>query len=95
MKQKSNRIPALKTYLKEIKEYNPHADLKLIEKAFKFSKNAHKGKKRDSGKSFFIHPLQVSRILMKLNVDSATICAALLHDVGHMPFSHQFEAAPA
>ena len=81
MKQKKNRIPSLKTYLKEIEEYNPHADLVLIEKAFRFSRNVHKGKKRESGKAFFIHPIQVSRILMKLNVDSATVCAALLHDV--------------
>jgi len=81
MKQKSNRVPSLKNFLIESKEYNPHADFELIEKAFTLSKNAHKGEKRASGKPYFIHPIQVSRLLMELNADSASICAALLHDV--------------
>ena len=75
------KVPALKKFLEEVKSYNPKADFKIIEKAFNLSKKAHKGQKRASGEQYFSHPIAVSRILMDLNVDSATICAALLHDV--------------
>ena len=71
----------LKEFLKEVKEYNPKADLKLIEKAFNLSKKLHESQKRDSGEPYHTHPVEVCRILMQLNVDSATLCAALLHDV--------------
>jgi len=75
------KIPPVKDFLKEIKTYNPKADTRLIKKAFMISKKAHRGKKRESGEPFFTHPIEVSRILMEINADSATICAALLHDV--------------
>lgn len=75
------RLPTLKKFLEEVKSYNPKADFKIIENAFNLSKKAHKGQKRASGEPYFSHPIEVARILMDLNVDSATICAALLHDV--------------
>jgi GTP diphosphokinase / guanosine-3',5'-bis(diphosphate) 3'-diphosphatase len=71
----------LNKLIEEIKEYNPNADLDLIEKAFNFTKEAHKGAKRKSGEDFLVHPFVTARILVRLKADSATICAALLHDV--------------
>ncbi len=73
-------ITELDEFLDEIKEYNPHADFGLIEKAYRFAQETHKGQKRHSGEEFFVHPLEVSKILIKLKADSATICASLLHD---------------
>jgi GTP pyrophosphokinase len=72
---------SLKSFLEEISSYNPNANLELIEKSFKMAKDAHKGQKRESGTPYFTHPIEVCRILMGLGADSATICAALLHDV--------------
>jgi GTP pyrophosphokinase len=77
----TSKIPSIKSFLEEIKGYNPKANLSLIKKAFETAKKAHKGQKRDSGKPYFTHPVEVCKILMELKADSATICAALLHDI--------------
>ncbi len=61
------------------KKYPPEEALK-IEKAFYFAKDAHEGQKRASGEDYFIHPCEVAKILIDLGLDSATICAAFLHD---------------
>jgi GTP diphosphokinase / guanosine-3',5'-bis(diphosphate) 3'-diphosphatase len=53
---------------------------KLIEKAYNFAKEAHKGQTRASGKEYFRHPVDVVNILLEVGPDTATICAALLHD---------------
>lgn len=63
-----------------VKDHNPHADFKRIEKAYNFADKAHKGQTRKSGEEFFVHPSEVARILVRLKADTATICAALLHD---------------
>ena len=68
-------------FLDAVKEFNPKADLKLISKAYDFSKNAHAGQKRVSGDDFFSHVLEVAYLLAELRLDSETVCAALLHDV--------------
>jgi GTP diphosphokinase / guanosine-3',5'-bis(diphosphate) 3'-diphosphatase len=75
------KITPLREFLKEVKGFNPKANVKLIGKAYTLSKKAHRGEKRESGEPYLIHPIEVARILMELNVDSSTICAALLHDV--------------
>ena len=53
----------------------------LIQKAYNFAAEHHKGQKRMSGEDYIIHPLNVAYILADLQMDDATICAALLHDV--------------
>jgi len=56
-------------------------DSSLVEKAFDFAKNAHRGQKRFSGEDYIFHPLRVAEILAQLKLDSKTIAAGLLHDV--------------
>lgn len=53
----------------------------MIKKAYQFAQDSHKDQKRESGEEFFEHPIEVSKILMTLKAGSATITAALLHDV--------------
>lgn len=52
-----------------------------IKKAYQYALNEHKGMVRLSGDDFITHPLEVTKILLDLNVDDTTIIAALLHEV--------------
>ncbi|MGD2062800.1 MAG: RelA/SpoT family protein [Nitrospirota bacterium] len=60
--------------------YNPHADLGLLEHAYRFAEAAHEGQVRRSGEPYFSHPVAVVEILLDLRLDIPTLCAALLHD---------------
>lgn len=53
----------------------------LVEKAYHFAEEAHSGQLRNSGEEYIQHPLEVALILLELEMDEATIAAALLHDV--------------
>lgn len=52
-----------------------------IKKAYEYAYNEHRGMKRLSGEDFITHPLEVTKILLDLNVDDTTIIASLLHEV--------------
>ena len=56
-------------------------DFETIKRAYEYSFNEHKGMKRLTGDDFITHPLEVTKILMELNVDDTTIIASLLHEV--------------
>ena len=53
----------------------------LIERAYDLAEVAHLHQKRASGEPYIQHSLTVAQILADLRLDSATIAAALLHDV--------------
>ncbi len=59
----------------------PRLDSKLILDALDFATTAHSGQKRESGEPYINHPVAVASILTDLKMDTATICAGLLHDV--------------
>ncbi len=65
----------------KIEQYNSHADMEQIIKAYNFAERAHENQYRNSGEKFFIHPYNVAMILADLNMDIQTIIAGLLHDV--------------
>lgn len=71
----------LNNILMALKNQGANYDTALIEKAFWFAFNAHKGQKRTSGEDYYTHPVNVALILIKLGMDSESIAAALLHDV--------------
>ena len=52
-----------------------------LKKAYLYAYNEHKGMKRLTKDDFITHPLEVTKILMDLNVDDTTIIASLLHEV--------------
>ena len=64
----------------KVRTYDPGVDAGLIERAYSFSMKAHESQVRDSGDPYFLHPVEVARILTELRMDSATIATALLHD---------------
>ncbi|MBR6142416.1 MAG: bifunctional (p)ppGpp synthetase/guanosine-3',5'-bis(diphosphate) 3'-pyrophosphohydrolase [Bacteroidaceae bacterium] len=54
----------------------------IIDKAFNFAKEAHKGVRRLSGEPYIMHPIAVAQIACEdIGLGSTGICAALLHDV--------------
>jgi len=55
-------------------------DLRRLNSAFEKAESAHEGQLRKSGDPYITHPVAVAEILIDLGLDSATICAALLHD---------------
>lgn len=67
--------------IEKVLKYDPNADRMIIEKAYKYAQMAHNGQKRISGEPFIIHPVEVGNILTSIEMDTASICAALLHDV--------------
>jgi GTP pyrophosphokinase len=67
--------------MKRILESNPKINADLIERAYRFSYNAHKDQVRKSGDPYLAHPVAVSIILAEQQLDSVTVAAGLLHDV--------------
>jgi GTP pyrophosphokinase len=67
--------------LDTISEYNPDADLDIIDRAYVYSARVHEGQVRLSGEPYLSHPLEVAHILADMRLDVESIAAALLHDV--------------
>ena len=63
-----------------VRNYNPRTDKKLIQKAYAYGREMHKGQTRYSGEEYFSHPVAVAAILSEQKLDDATIITALLHD---------------
>lgn len=61
---------------------NHRKKVEIIERAFRFAKEAHKGVRRRSGEPYILHPIAVAKIAsQEIGLGSTSICAALLHDV--------------
>ena len=66
---------------KEILAHHPHVDVGIVDKAFSFAEEAHRGQKRKSGEPYIVHPLNVALVLAKMRMDPNTVAAGVLHDV--------------
>ncbi len=77
-KQKKVTIDQL---LEEIISYHPRPNKKLIRQAYDFADRYHRGQKRLSGEPVINHSLSVAGIVVDWRLDSASVAAALLHDV--------------
>lgn len=61
---------------------NHRKKVEIVERAFRFAREAHKGIRRRSGEPYILHPIAVARIASReIGLGSTSICAALLHDV--------------
>ncbi len=69
------------TLIDKVVAYHPGADVGLIERAFVFSEEMHRGQRRQSGDPYFVHPVGVANLIADLKLDVPSICAGLLHDV--------------
>ncbi len=57
-----------------------HYDIDKIKAAFLYAQRLHEGQRRQSGEPYISHPIAVAEILAELELDTDSICAALLHD---------------
>lgn len=64
----------IKTFIKK------ESELEVIDRAYKFAYEHHKGKYRLNGDEYISHPLEVANIVLDLNVDYITIASALIHE---------------
>lgn len=80
-----NELMVEEAYQKLLESYehsNHRKKFEVINKAFQFAMQAHKGVKRVSGEPYIMHPLTVALIVSKeMGLGSTSIAAALLHDV--------------
>ncbi len=70
-----------KTLLQKARQYLPPEKIAVVEDAYKFAAEKHKGQKRLSGERYLEHPLQTAMILAEFQLDPSTLAAALLHDI--------------
>ncbi|MBS1536641.1 MAG: bifunctional (p)ppGpp synthetase/guanosine-3',5'-bis(diphosphate) 3'-pyrophosphohydrolase [Bacteroidetes bacterium] len=72
----------LELLLAECRENLPKADEQLISKAFRFCVKVHENDRRASGEPYYIHLLEVARIVVReIPLDDVSVAAALLHDI--------------
>lgn len=58
------------------------SELAIVQKAFDFANEAHKGVRRRSGEPYILHPIAVAKIVVSnIGLGCKSIVAALLHDV--------------
>ena len=58
------------------------SEMDIIQKAFDFANEAHKGVRRRSGEPYILHPIAVAKIVVSnIGLGCKSIAAALLHDV--------------
>src|SRR4051794_27997400 len=55
-------------------------DRTLVQRSFVFSCERHADQRRASGEDFIVHPIGVAKICAGMRLDTATLCASLLHD---------------
>jgi len=67
--------------IERVRAYQPSADAELIKRAFDYSYKMHEGQTRKSGDPYITHPVSVAGIITELRLDTASVCAGLLHDV--------------
>jgi len=69
-------------FVKNCNRFKTEEDVKLVERAYKFAKEAHAGSVRFSGEPYIRHSFEVAIIAVKeMGLGSKSATAALLHDV--------------
>jgi guanosine-3',5'-bis(diphosphate) 3'-pyrophosphohydrolase len=71
---------SLKELVGKVRSYSHGKDLRILENAYHFSREAHCSQKRSEGSPYIKHPLSVAYILADIKMDLPSIAAGLLHD---------------
>ncbi|KJV52058.1 HD domain protein [Orientia tsutsugamushi str. Gilliam] len=60
--------------------FNTEIDLDKVEKAIFYAQKYHGQQKRDTGEPYYMHPLEVARMVGYYSFETDTIITAILHD---------------
>jgi GTP diphosphokinase / guanosine-3',5'-bis(diphosphate) 3'-diphosphatase len=66
--------------VERVRAYTPTAPVEVIQRAYDFSAEVHKGQRRASGEPYLTHPLQVASIIADMRLDVPSVATGLLHD---------------
>ncbi len=64
-----------------MERYADRLDVDQVREAYELAVEAHEGQKRASGEDFVIHVVEVATLLAQFKLDTASLVAALIHDV--------------
>ncbi|MGD9763012.1 MAG: bifunctional (p)ppGpp synthetase/guanosine-3',5'-bis(diphosphate) 3'-pyrophosphohydrolase [Candidatus Binatia bacterium] len=64
----------------KVRAYHAGADAGLIQRAYAFSRDVHRGQRRQSGDPYFVHPVGVASLIADLKLDVPSVVTGLLHD---------------
>ena len=64
----------------KLSEISTQYNFEKIKKAFDYANEMHEGQFRKSGEPYISHPVAVALIVAQLELDTDSVCAALLHD---------------
>ncbi len=73
--------PTVQPLIEKVASYLPADKVRLIEEAFAFAAEAHRGQLRLTGDPYIVHPLDAAITVAGLQLNAAAVAAALLHDV--------------
>lgn len=73
--------PHIDDLIAKVRSYDPTMEASWLRRAYELADAAHDGQRRASGEDYIEHPVAVARILADMEMDRATIAAAILHDV--------------
>lgn len=71
----------LQSIKEKIEENGLKVDFEKIKDAFLLAEESHRGQYRRSGDDYILHPVEVTKILIDLKMDTDTIVAGILHDI--------------
>ncbi len=79
-KLESGLLGDLFAVIEEHQDMAARVDRELVKRAFVFACERHADQRRRSGEEFIVHPVGVAKVCAGMRLDTATLCAALLHD---------------
>jgi (p)ppGpp synthetase, RelA/SpoT family len=76
----TNQYAGIDKLLLTLEKTGKKYDIEKIKRAYLFAKELHEGQFRYSGEAYISHPVAVAEIVASLELDTDSLCAALLHD---------------
>ena len=67
--------------IEKTRSYLPGDKSDLIEEAYRFAEECHRGQLRKTGDPYITHPLDTATTVADLQLDASAVAAALIHDV--------------